>query len=74
MSPGIGELSDHTGQRSLGLALGSSLSAVGFPLFAGGTPVVWIASTLRYGIGDTVAFICIRFTVGVSRSGIGYGI
>lgn len=80
MSPGIGELSDRTGQRSLGLALGSSLSAIGFLLLAvstGGTPAVWIASTLfalQYGIGDTVAYISIRFIVGVSRSGIGYGI
>lgn len=38
---------------------------------------VWIASmlfALQYGFGDTMAYISIRFIVGVSHSGIGYGI
>ena len=38
---------------------------------------VWVASVLfalQYGFGDTVAYISIRFIVGVSRAGIGYGI
>jgi nitrate/nitrite transporter NarK len=80
LSPLMGYLSDRIGKRSLGLVIGSSLSVVGFGVLAsssGGTAPVWIASTLfalQYGFGDTVAYISIRFIVGVSRSGIGYGI
>jgi nitrate/nitrite transporter NarK len=80
MSPFMGGLSDRFGKRSLGLVIASSLSVVGFGVLAlssSGTAPVWIASVLfalQYGFGDTVAYISIRFIVGVSRSGIGYGI
>jgi nitrate/nitrite transporter NarK len=80
MSPLMGDLSDRIGRRSPCLALGSLFSMIGFGVLAlanGGAPPVWIASTLfalQYGFGDTVAYISIRFIVGVGRSGIGYGI
>eukprot|EP00539_Tryblionella_compressa_P006019 CAMPEP_0178769758 /NCGR_PEP_ID=MMETSP0744-20121128/21014_1 /TAXON_ID=913974 /ORGANISM="Nitzschia punctata, Strain CCMP561" /LENGTH=674 /DNA_ID=CAMNT_0020426059 /DNA_START=235 /DNA_END=2259 /DNA_ORIENTATION=- len=80
MSPFIGELSDRIGKRSLCLAIGSSLSVAGFVVLAlanSGKPPVWIASTLfalQYGFGDTVAYISIRFIVGINRSGLGYGL
>ena len=82
LSPFVGDLSDRIGKRSLCLALGSFLSVVGFGTLAlssgaNGKIPAWIASVLfavQYGIGDTIAYISIRFIVGVSRSGIGYGI
>lgn len=80
MSPFIGELSDRMGKRAMCLAIGSSLSVVGFAILAvseGGAAPVWIASTLfslQYGIGDTIAYISIRFIVGIQRSGLGYGL
>ena len=80
MSPAMGELSDRIGMRSPCLTIGSLLSVVGFGILAistGGGAPVWIASTLfalQYGFGDTVAYISIRFIVGVNRAGIGYGI
>jgi MFS family permease len=80
LSPFMGELSDRIGMRSPCLTVGSLLSAVGFCVLAssaGGGAPVWIASTLfalQYGFGDTVAYISIRFIVGVNRAGIGYGI
>lgn len=43
----------------------------------GGRAPVWIASTLfalQYGFGDTIAYISIRFIVGISRSGLGHGL
>lgn len=80
MSPFMGDLSDRIGKRSICLAAGSSLSVVGFVVLAISTTgklPVWVASVLfalQYGFGDTVAYISIRFIVGVSRSGIGYGV
>ena len=80
LSPFMGALSDRIGKRSLCLAMGSFLSVIGFGILAmssSGKATVWVASVLfalQYGFGDTVAYISIRFIVGVSRSGIGYGI
>ena len=80
MSPLMGELSDRIGMRSPCLTIGSFLSVIGFGVLAitsGGGAPVWIASTLfalQYGFGDTVAYISIRFIVGVNRAGIGYGV
>lgn len=80
LGPFMGALSDRIGKRALCLAVGSSLSIVGFTILAvseGGNTAVWTASTLfalQYGFGDTVAYISIRFIVGVSRSGLGYGV
>jgi hypothetical protein len=60
--------------------LGSLFSVVGFGVLAvsdTGKLPAWLASVLfalQYGFGDTVAYISIRFIVGVSRSGLGYGI
>jgi nitrate/nitrite transporter NarK len=80
LGPIMGPLSDKYGRRSLSLAFVTSLSMIGFGILAmskGGSTSVWIASMLfaiQYGFGDTVAYISIRFIVGVSRAGIGYGV
>ena len=82
LSPFVGEMSDRIGKRSLCLALGSFLACIGFGVLAissgaNGKVPAWIASVLfaiQYGVGDTIAYLSIRFIVGVSRSGIGYGI
>ena len=73
-------LSDKYGQRSPSLAVASLVSMIGFGVLAiatGGGAAVWVATilfALQYGFGDTVAYISIRFIVGVSRAGVGYGI
>jgi len=80
LGPIMGPLSDKYGRRSLSLAFVTALSMIGFGILAmstGGSTSVWIASMLfafQYGFGDTVAYISIRFIVGVSRAGIGYGV
>jgi MFS family permease/Ca2+-binding EF-hand superfamily protein len=80
LSPFMGVLSDRIGKRSLCLTMASFLSVIGFGILAmssSGKVPVWVASVLfalQYGFGDTVAYISIRFIVGVNRSGIGYGI
>eukprot|EP00978_Attheya_sp_CCMP212_P024794 scaffold78526_cov59-Attheya_sp.AAC.4 len=80
LGPIMGPLSDKYGRRSLSLAFVTTLSMIGFGILAissGGSTSVWIASmlfALQYGFGDTVAYISIRFIVGVSRAGIGYGV
>ena len=80
LGPLFGPLSDKYGKRSLSLASACLLSVIGFAILAvstGGDAPVWVASmlfALQYGFGDTVAYISIRFIVGVSRAGVGYGI
>lgn len=80
LGPCMGPLSDKYGQRSLSLAFVCSLAMVGFAVLAltdGGDAPVWIASILfavQYAYGDTVAYLSIRFIVGTSRAGIGYGV
>ena len=80
LGPIMGPVSDKYGKRSLSLATACLLSVVGFAILAvstGGVASVWVASmlfALQYGFGDTVAYISIRFIVGVSRAGIGYGV
>ena len=80
LGPPMGSLSDKYGHRSASLVIACLVSAVGFAVLAiatGGSAAVWTASMLfaiQYGFGDTVAYISIRFIVGVSRAGIGYGI
>jgi len=80
LGPPMGALSDKCGKRSMSLFFACLLSMFGFIILAlstGGSVAVWVASVLfalQYGFGDTVAYISIRFIVGVSRAGIGYGI
>lgn len=80
MSPFMGQLSDNWGRRSSCLAIASALSMIGFfvlAVSAGGSASVWVATllfALQYGFGDTVAYLSIRFIVGVSRAGVGYGV
>jgi len=80
LGPFMGAISDKYGKRSLSLAFACLLSLIGFAILAlssGGDASVWAASMLfaiQYGFGDTVAYISIRFIVGISRAGIGYGV
>jgi len=80
LGPIMGPLSDRYGKRSMSLAVVSLLSGVGFVILAassGGDAPVWIATMLfafQYGFGDTVSYLSIRFIVGVSRAGVGYGV
>ena len=80
LGPIFGPISDKYGKRSLSLAVACLLSLIGFAILAlsnGGNAPVWAASMLfafQYGFGDTVAYISIRFIVGISRAGIGYGV